>query len=416
MKLGLNQKIIVAGVIVVGLFMLLFWFSNKLIFQLTEDIEESNDLSQLNQLTVLMTDTATQYDQNAPRDYESYNRDVKVYYGRLKDYLETLSSSVEKAEDDYYNRSTFGNVLLDNSLIEQNDNNFKQLATLHQQFTEGFNEKLGDNEDEPRLEWGNDYILADESGLFAHIGQTNTQFQELVVAHRSATQQFNKYLSLALIVVLVLLILWFNQSIVKRIIKVATGCRQVAEGDFGFQIQDKGKDEINQLVQDFNQLSSRSKSILSMLGALQTVHSHQEALDTIRKETQLIINSTALLLLRPQGSIQIIQNVSPESKSQDGLAGKQLAADDSCLMLEEDSDYLHVSDILSHTVKHKNSHLAKYLLHNMNINSLLAMPIRNKDDEAILIFAKKQKKGFSQQQVNTLQGLSSLFATALLAD
>ena len=416
MKLGLNQKIIVAGVIVVGLFMLLFWFSNKLIFQLTEDIEESNDLSQLNQLTVLMTDTATQYDQNAPRDYESYNRDVKVYYGRLKDYLETLSSSVEKAEDDYYNRSTFGNVLLDSSLIEQNDNNFKQLTTLHQQFTEGFNEKLGDNEDEPRLEWGNDYILADESGLFAHIGQTNTQFQELVVAHRSATQQFNKYLSLALIVVLVLLILWFNQSIVKRIIKVATGCRQVTEGDFGFQIQDKGKDEINQLVQDFNQLSSRSKSILSMLGALQTVHSHQEALDTIRKETQLIINSTALLLLRPQGSIQIIQNVSPESKSQDGLAGKQLAADDSCLMLEEDSDYLHVSDILSHTVKHKNAHLAKYLLHNMNINSLLAMPIRNKDDEAILIFAKKQKKGFSQQQVNTLQGLSSLFATALLAD
>jgi len=416
MKLGLNQKIIVAGIMVITIFMLMFWFSNKLIFQLTEDIEESNDLSQLHQLTVLMTDTATQYDQNAPRDYESYNRDVKVYYGRLKDYLSTLADSIEKAEDDYYNRSTFGNILLDGGLIEQNDNNFKQLPVLHQQFIAGFNEKLGDNEEEPRLEWGNDYILADESGLFAHIAQTDTQFQDLVVAHRSATQQFNKYVSLALIVVLLLLILWFNQSIVKRIIKVAKGCRQVAEGDFGFQIQDKGSDEINQLVQDFNQLSSRSKSILSMLGALQTVHSRQEALDVIRKETQLMINSTALLLVRPNGSVQTIEHISPDSQNQEGLGGKQLAADDSCLQWNDGADFLHIGDVLSHTVKFKNAHLAKYLLHNMNVNSLLALSISNKDDNGILIFAKKQKKGFNQQQINTLQSLSSLFATALLSD
>ena len=416
MKLGLNQKIIVAGVIVISIFMLMFWFSNKMIFQLTEDIEQSNDLSQLNQLTVLMTDSANQYDQNAPRDYESYNRDVKVYYGRLKEYLDTLSTSVEKAQDDYYNRSTFGNVLMDRSLIEQNSNNFKQLSVLHQQFSTGFSEQLGDNQDEPRLEWGNDYILADESGFFAHVAQTNTQFQELVVAHRNATQQFNKYVSLALIVVLILLILWFNQSIVKRIIKVARGCRQVARGDFGFQIQDKGRDEINQLVKDFNQLSSRSKSILSMLGALQTVHSRQEALDVIRTETQLMINPTALFLVRANGSIQIIENVSPESQSQDGLAGKQLAADDSCLMWDDAADFLHVEDILSHTVKFKNAHLAKYLLHNMNINSLLALNIRNKDDSGILLFAKKQKKGFNQQQISTLQSLSSLFASALLTE
>jgi hypothetical protein len=190
-----------------------------------------------------MTDSSIGYQENAPRDYESYNRDLKVFYTRLKDNLNSLNELVEKSSHDFFNRNSTASFLISSKIIDHNIKAFRHLVEYKQDFDLGFKDKIGDNPDEPRLEWANEFISLDSSGLFKQVAVANDQFQELLVAHREATIRFNNLISLTIGLVFIGLIIWINQTIVKRIITVAKACKEVSLGNYGLQVKEKKSDE-----------------------------------------------------------------------------------------------------------------------------------------------------------------------------
>ncbi|MGJ8662196.1 MAG: HAMP domain-containing protein [Marinicella sp.] len=413
MNLGLNQKMMTAGTLVLLIVFTILWFSNRSITQLSEDIELSKKMSQLDQLITLVREQSIQYGENAPRDYESYNRDLQVYFTGLQENLSTIDSLINNSAHSYYNRNSTTNLLIDGVLIEKNNQAFTQMELLHQTFKSGFNEQIGDNLAEPRLEWGNDYLLNDESGLFSQIATTHMNFEDLVSAQRQATVNFN-WLTIGLIALLVvLMIVWFNQAIVKRIIRVAKACREVALGNYGLKIKDPNHDEIGQLVDDFNQLSGRSKSILSILNQLQQASTKQRALDVIRTETQSIVNVSNAYYLTPKKNSYAVEIIS-SSQSQKGLLGKTLVTDDSAIENIGSQSTVLISDVLSHTIQSQQAHFAKYLLNQVNANSILVLKLKQNSQQGLLLLTKNSKNGFNEEQIQTLESLTPLFASALL--
>ncbi len=413
MKFGLNQKMITMGTLVLLLVFVILWFSNRSITQLSADIELSKEMSKMGQLVESMKVQSIQYGENAPRDYESYNRDLKVYFSQLQENLSTIEQLVSQTSHSYYNRNTSTNLLIDAMLVEENNQAFAQMEQLHQVFKQGFKEQIGDNPEEPRLEWGNNYILGDDSGLFAQISTTNMNFEKLVNAQRQATINYT-WIAIGLIALLLLLMLiWFNQTIVKRVIRVANACREVALGNYGLKVNDSSQDEIGQLVDDFNQLSGRSKSILTILNQLQTAPSKQHALEVIRVETQSIVNASNAYFLTPKKDSFAVELIS-SNQPQKGLLGKTLVANDSTIDGIAAKAHIAISDVLSHTIKDNNSHFAKYLLNQVNANAILVLKLSQGGKIGLLILTKNSKQGFKEEHIQTLESLSSLFASALL--
>ncbi len=413
MKYGLNMKFFTVGTIVLILSFGILWLSNRAITQLSEDIELSKQMSKLEQLVELTKEQSIQYDQNAPRDYESYNRDLKVYFSQLQENLSTINNLVNQTSHSYYNRNNSTNFLIDGMLIENNNQSFKQMQQRQQQFELGFLEQIGDNADEPRLEWGNNYILSDESGLFSQISTTHMNFEDLVTAQRQATVNFN-WLAISLIAsMLLLMFIWFNRTIVSRVIKVAGACREVALGNYGLKLKDSSNDEIGQLVEDFNQLSGRSKSILVILNQLQLAPSKQHALDVIRTETQSIVNTSNAYFLTPKKDSFLVSLVS-SNQPQKGLLNKALISNDTTIDGISSKSYITITDILSHTIANQNAHFSKYLLNQVNANSILVLKLSLAGKSGLLLLTKNSKTGFNEEQIATLESLSSLFANALL--
>jgi hypothetical protein len=414
MKFGINKKVTLMGIVILLFFLLLMLFSNKVIKQLSSDIELSKNLSQLHQLVELMSTSSKGYQENAPRDYESYNRDLKVFYIRLQENIANLNELIEKATYDYFNRNSIASFLINGEIIDKNDNGFKEMVVLKKAFDIGFKDKIGDNPDEPRLEWANDFITLDSSGLFNHVIDVHAQFQELLTAHRQATIRFNNLISIIIGLVFIGLIIWINQTIVKRILTVAKACKEVSLGNYGLQVKDKHSDEIGTLVKDYNQLSSSLKSVLSILNELNTTNNDQQALNVIKKETQTLIDASSLYFLLPHDKGYTIKSVASKN-SQQNITNKDLIADDSCLTwVGTEKEFLLINDVLSHTMSHKNSHMAKHLLHSINANSLLVLKINDNKNNGLLLISKTEKNGFTQQHSETLFSLSSLFGRALL--
>lgn len=415
MNFGLNKKIITVGMLVLGLFIIMLWYSNKVIEQLANDIELSKNVNQVNQLAELMKNTSNQYHDNAPRDYESYNRDLKVFYIGLKNNLASLDALIETSGHDYFNRNSFASLLIDTAIIEKNDAAFKQMVLLYNNFTKGFEEKIGDNPEEPRLEWANEYISTDVSGLFLQIKQTDGAFKQLFLAQRQATININRYVSISITLILIILMLWFNQAIIKRILRVAKACKEVSLGNYGLKLKDKSTDEIGRLVHDFNLLSGKLDSMFTLLNEIHKAGSTQQTMDVILKETKPLINASAIFLLLPKGDTYQVKTVASNSSKTD-VVDQQLVNIDSCLSwISDEQDHLVINDMLSHTVEAINTHFAKYLLHSLKANSLFVIKIFDNNQEGLLLFAKTQKSGFNQQHIDSIQGLNSMFGNILLS-
>lgn len=413
MTFGLNKKLLIVGALTLLFITIILWFSNQGISQLSSDIKLSKEMSKLHQLVELMQEQSKQYEQNAPRDYESYNRDLKVFYSQLQDNLISLKTQIEHTANQFYNRSTTTKILLDNDLLNKNQQAFEQMEQSWQTFNIGFKEQIGDNPEEPRLEWGNDYILNDSSKLFTNIAVAHMNFESLVEAQRQATVNFN-WLAIALIaLVMLILFIWFNQVIVKRVIKVAQACREVALGNYGFKIKDRSRDELGQLVDDFNQLSGRSKSLLNLLNQLHIAPTKQQALEAIRNETQAIVHVSNVYFLTPDKNAFAVQMMA-SNQPQQGLQGKTLLSNDTTIENIHQHEYLLLNDLLAHTVNNKQAHFAKYLLNQVNANSALSIPIKSHNKNGVLIFTRNNKQGFDETHIQTLISFSPMFASALL--
>ncbi|MCK4706975.1 MAG: hypothetical protein KAU21_00015, partial [Gammaproteobacteria bacterium] len=147
--------------------------TSAIVFTLSSVNARKHDYAILNlsgQLRVITTSIITQskqYKANAPRDYASYNRDLKLYASSLSNQINTYDKIISAFADREFSTALTG---LDSALTcnwDQRSISQLDLTVFEwQNFKAGLNKSLGDNKDEPRLEYAAEFIMQESESLY----------------------------------------------------------------------------------------------------------------------------------------------------------------------------------------------------------------------------------------------------------
>ncbi|MFT7558113.1 MAG: HAMP domain-containing protein [Flavobacteriales bacterium] len=240
----------------------------------------TDDLNKLARDIVGLRVQGETYKQNAPRDYDSYFRDVALYYQQFHAGFDSVVGDHQRLQDHF---STLKEQLLWMGLAGDSAaslNEIEKLDTTMKKFEAEFSEKLGSKE-EPRLEWAADVISVSLPEIDRSIQKTIDAFQAEVKNYKSRSELSAYVLSGLLVIVAVLFSFWFLAAVVQRLRRAADSCQRIADGDFSFEIPSEGNDELGNLVNSFRSVSSRFNIVLSLMDELSTSRTPQQSVDKI---------------------------------------------------------------------------------------------------------------------------------------
>lgn len=257
MRISLRAQITLALLTLALLFVVALSLQNR---AFDEAVADQAMLAEVRALQTRISDIERRgrgYAAVAPRDYESYNRDLVVIHTQWQQDLRALDRSVADLE----------------AALLASDNRelhalLAELTTEHRRFRDGLAEKLGNDPDEPRLEWGAEFLGAESPKLLKAAESLSTATVALVAQHLDQTRRLTRYTWLISGLVLLGTAFWFWARVTRRIGRVAQACRAVAEGAFGQRAPSDGNDELGELSRAFNQLSARTRVVLGVLDRL----------------------------------------------------------------------------------------------------------------------------------------------------
>jgi signal transduction histidine kinase len=213
---------------------------------------------------------AMQYKQNAPRDYPTYFRDVRLYYQNLSADVATFDEVV-----DIFMRGDFqgpGGWRLPWSQPRVSPPvaaAIRRIEAVWAEYRAELFEALGDDLDEPRLEWAAEHAMAQHQGL-------NGATQDLAQALRDwAAGEHRRIvkatLALALIggAVVALILIALRVKVLRPLRRTIAGFAQVADGDFAYRLPVQGTTEVQGLTASFNRLAGRLDLLHRLLERLQ---------------------------------------------------------------------------------------------------------------------------------------------------
>lgn len=382
------------------------------------------EYQQLNQLALSIQRSAKNYQANAARDYESYFRDVEVYLGDLKGTITQFHTLVDSIADKTKNDVTDLVPPAFSSLMGNNVSQGTLAITITDvsdswlRYMSGFETALGENQEEPRIEWGTRFVLENsdtiEHKLHVLMDQYETYLQQ---QGNSAATIFKTYL-LVIAVLGAAIIGWFYLHVIRPIGLIANACTRVAGGDFGYTLPIQGKNELAQLSEAFNTMSSRSEMVLNLISQLQQAHTVDEATAIIcrasgsyipiawaailkadQTNTLLNVASTLPAMNRSQlESPQIKANTAFGQQCHDALLSKQAFIS---------------SDLLNAARQDHSDQFINGLVRRSQIDALMCVPLYNNQGwEGMLIFGSKSGK-YTSQHTELLSKLAPLLTTHL---
>jgi signal transduction histidine kinase len=213
---------------------------------------------------------AMNYKQNAPRDYPAYYRDVRLYYRDLTTHVATFDQVV-----DAFMKGDFSHDVptpLPWMMPRLGSGVTLAIRDLEQTW-EGWRgalfEAIGEDTEEPRLEWAAEHIIA----KYAVLGDATATLTQALRDWTASEYQkvVQGALGLAVVVVLVAagLLLILRYRVLAPLQRTIAGFQRVADGDFGHRLPVEGSTEIRELTSSFNRLSVRLDLLHQLIRRLQ---------------------------------------------------------------------------------------------------------------------------------------------------
>jgi HAMP domain-containing protein len=274
MKLSLQSQIFLALIAFGALFAAVLG-ANEELFR--RGLTDQRHLGLAHEVTLRAEDLERRgraYAAVAPRDFEAYGRDVVVFYASLRADLDGLNGAV-------------------NALVQVHEASAPDTAKAidamresHARFITGLWEKLGDNRDEPRLEWGAEFLGTEAPELRRAAQETEQAIASMAEQHLAESRNLTRLSWLLGVLAIGGIVVWFWRRVTRRIGLAASSCRQVSEGEFGTRIADTSRDELGEFSRAFNGLSSRTRVVLGVLDRLPDGATPEQAFSTLWSESQ----------------------------------------------------------------------------------------------------------------------------------
>ena len=262
---------------------------------------------------------AMNYVQNAPRDYPTYYRDVRLYYQDLMSHVETFDHVIDDFMDGNFRGNMDGFLPWVRPNVSSNVTQaIRHMEQVWSEYRSGLFAALGPDTKEPRLEYAAEHNLAHHAAL----EQAATALTESL--RLWATAEHRKVMRVSLLLVIVagtlvalLILAILNFKTLAPLRRTVAGMRQVADGDFGHRIPVGGTSEMRLLTESFNGLSAWLDVLFKLIERLQRGNDLDEVIRFLSQEFPelLRIDWIGVVLVNPDGA-----SVHLEVSYQDGEA------------------------------------------------------------------------------------------------
>lgn len=363
---------------------------------------------------------AQHYKLNAPRDFESYNRDVAVFYKQFQGLLSTISQTIELSEIPVYelkNHGVYswlfsGDTEVEKAIVQQ-----QSFQTFWGTFLNNLTDEIGSPK-EPRLEWAADHIITTQINL-----SDRTQFlsQKVESANNwfaNRYEQINWIISGAVVLIISAILALFAMFIVRPIVSTTKVCKEVAAGDYGKKVDVSGVAEAKQLQIAFNDLSARSKLLMDMLGDVNKPGDVSTKLQRIYNSGKDALGCSWIGLMafsdtRAELNSSVPAALDENFKHRHVTLNKAFGRD---LLSALDSQWLDLPALRQLSIKRHDERFLRELHKNTMAQHIVGYSFKcPKHNDFILMFACNLEHGFTQQQTDIIKALSRLMADGIIS-
>lgn len=299
---SLRFQLSAAFVLVLALFAGVTWFA-------VHHIERHRDDNAVLHLAGKLRVTARQlafqgmnYKENAPRDYDTYYRDVRLYYRDLMGHVEMYDRIIEAFRAGRLPTDLTGLAQPVAPMMDpEGEAAVAALARVWRDYRAGLMERLGEDPAEPRLEWGAEYVIDNHPRLERATARMVSQMERVVHDHLAVIDGFNRLALGAAVVITLLTLLWLYLRVLRPLRRAAQGFQRVAQGDFGHELAVTGSTELAQMTAAFNTLSRRLDRLFRLMDGLQRGNDLEHTLAFVQREFAgvLAMDWVGVLFLTP---------------------------------------------------------------------------------------------------------------------
>jgi signal transduction histidine kinase len=294
-----------------------------------------------------LTVQAMRYQENAPRDYPSYYRDLNLYFEDLKKTRSELTAIINAFANDHFDRAVTGEAMaMQPQLSAPTMAVAVELGKQWEAFLAGLDERIGPDLAEPRLEWAAEWIVQQHQPLEAAARQLMVTLDEDVSTRARKANLVNRLLLAAALIVSLVTAMWFYQRVVRPLAVAVRGFQQVANGDFSHRVPVVHDNEIGLLASSFNHLSGRLDALRQLLTRLEQGATLEDTLKTLSETLPALIpvDWIGVLVIGVDGRIHLEQAFSDGRKA----AIARLSFEPDKTLLEEcirNREPLHIADV-----------------------------------------------------------------------
>ena len=270
---------------------------------------------------------------------------------------------------------------------------------------------------EPRLEWAADHIITTQENLAK---RTHALYTKVELANTWFSQSYElvSWLVSGSVLVLISIILaLFAQFIVRPIVSTTKVCKEVAAGDYGKKVKVSGIGEAKQLQEAFNDLSSRSKLFMDMLGDINKPGDVPTKLQRIYNSGKDALGCSWIGLMVMDDNRAELDSSVPAAldvnfKHRHVTLNKAFGRD---LVSALDTKWLDLPALRQLSIKRHDERFLRELHKNTMAQHIVGYPFKcPKHNEFILMFACNLEEGFSKQETDIIKALSKLMADGII--
>lgn len=355
------------------------------------------------------------YISNAARDYESYYRDLEVYYKVLVIDIAAIDEKIENIYQTKKNLETLSQSvfnLIDSSQIKQLSLSIDNSHDVWKKFNTELANQFGDDIKEPRLEWGAKYI-ADNAGLVATQFNSLISIFDAISMKQSELSKTSGQITIAILLIFFIAFAVFFYLDVMRPLQMAKfAFQRVSEGDFGHQIRLQRHDEIGQLIHSFNQMSARSNSVLSILSKLQSVETLDEVVKMLFSQSKDYVGCDLVILVKPNLSHNgyTFNNIAPQLNFKNLYkANIPISSQAQITYMQNlftNSTSVRINNIPRHVSQNREAEIMKALISRYPLKSAILQWLDTHNSENVfIVLASYNENSFTPQHIELLTHL-----------
>lgn len=217
---------------------------------------------------------AAGYHDNAPRNFEDYARDTRIYYTQLRQDRAQLDDAVA-ALAHTANRDTSGTDAVAAAI--------DALANRWHDYARGLDQQLGPDPDEPRLEWATSYLVEQSPTLRAHVDGLASAAMTRAEARLQSAQRTASIAVPSVVGALLLYFILLAVALERRVARTVASCRDLAQGRFGAAPHYRGEDDLSPVDHGIAAASERIAMSLALIDSLQQARNLPDLLDGFRQ-------------------------------------------------------------------------------------------------------------------------------------